>query len=458
MGARDHDDDAPVLRVPPHSAEAEQAVLGGLLLDQRAFDLAAGMLTEADFYRHEHRLIWRAISGLAMAFKTVDPVSVFGRLQAAGDDRQIAAALPYLNELAQAVPSAAGMRRYAEIVRERSVLRALVALADEASTQAFRNNDPAAVIDALSTKLLQLERRQTRQEPVALADLVVKAMDRLNDVAAGNVPPAWPTKIPTLDRLLNGGLMPGRVYVLAARPKIGKSSFALQLGLTMAAQDLPVLALSQEMPASEVTERALANLGEVDYGRLQRGKLHDAEWSGMTDAVERSRALPLWVDDQAALRLSDMRAKARHVRGLKVLIVDYLQLSQGSGTGKGENRNAEIEEISRGLKALAKQLNLAVIVLSQLNRKVDDRADRKPILSDLRDSGAIEQDADAIIFLWPGRTLDTGMRLVGCEVAAQRAGETGEFVLQFEGAVQRWRESTESLKGPNYGQAKEPRL
>jgi replicative DNA helicase len=151
-----------------------------------------------------------------------------------------------------------------------------------------------------------------------------------------------------------------------------------------------------------------------------------------------------------------MRAKARHVRGLKVLIVDYLQLSQGSG--KAENRNADIGEISRGLKALAKQLDVCVILLSQLSRKVEERSDKRPIVSDLRDSGEIEQDADAIVFLWPGRVLETGAKLIGCEVAKQRGGPTGEFVLQFEGAVQRWVESTETLRGPTYGQAKEPRL
>jgi replicative DNA helicase len=454
MGARDHDD-APVLRVPPHSAEAEQSLLGSLMLDPRPFDAAAGIVGEADFFRHEHRVIWRAIAGLVAACKSVDPVSVLERLQASGD-LQHTGGLKYLNDLAQSVPGAAGVRRYAEIVRERAVLRAVVALADEAATQAFRLDGPSEVIDTLSTKLLQLERRQTRQEPVALADLVTKAMDRISDVAAGNVPPAWPTKIPTLDRLLQDGLRPGKLIVLGARPAVGKSSFALQLGLTMADQGLPVLALSQEMPASEVTERALSHLGGVDYGRLQRGKLHDAEWGGVTDAVERARTLPLWVDDQAALRLSDMRAKARHVRGLKVLIVDYLQLSQGSG--KAENRNADIGEISRGLKALAKELDVCVILLSQLSRKVEDRSDKRPIVSDLRDSGEIEQDADAIVFLWPGRVLETGAKLIGCEVAKQRGGPTGDFVLQFEGAVQRWVESTETLRGPSYGQAKETRL
>ena len=248
--------------------------------------------------------------------------------------------------------------------------------------------------------------------------------------------------------MTNGGFRGGKVYVLAARPSVGKSSFAQALGLKFAADGLPVLMLSQEMPDSELAERALANMGEADYSRLQRGKLHDAEWGGISDAAERLRDMPFWVDDQAALRLSDIRAKARMVKGLKVLVLDYLQLSAGSGQARGENRNSEIEEISRGLKALAKQMDVAVIVLSQLNRKVEERNDKRPQLGDLRDSGAIEQDADVVLLLWPARPLTDHTVLVGCEVAKQRGGKKGEFALDFEGRHQRWRESAAPLKGP----------
>jgi replicative DNA helicase len=443
------DDEVSRLRVPPHSVEAEQSVLGGLLMDNGAWDRAAELLTESDFYSHQHRVIWAAIAELSERHKPSDVVTVLERLQAAhkADD---AGGLAYLNALAQSVPSAANMRRYAEIVRERSVLRSLIAACDDGATAAFnpQGKTVAEVLDLVGTKLAQLERSTVRQEPRPLADFVVRQLDRINDIAEGNVTAGWPTGFPSLDSMTEGGFRGGKVYVVAARPSVGKSSFAQALGLKFAANGLPVLMLSQEMPGSELAERALANLGEADYSRLQRGKLNDAEWGGVSDAADRVRDMPFWVDDQAALRLSDIRAKARMVKGLKVLVLDYLQLSAGSGQQRGENRNSEIEEISRGLKALAKQMDIAVVVLSQLNRKVEDRADKRPQLGDLRDSGAIEQDADVVLLLWPARPLTEHTTLVGCEIAKQRGGRKGEFAFDFEGRFQRWRESAAPIKGP----------
>lgn len=444
-------DDTSRLRVPPHSVEAEQSVLGGLLCDNSAFDRVGDLLTEADFYSHDHRLVFGAIMALVMANKPADIVTVFERMQAAGKAQDIGG-LAYLNGLAMSVPGASNVRRYAEIVREKSVLRAVIAACDEGATAAFntQGKDTGTVLDALSTRLLAIEGRQVRQQPRTLASVAVRRLDHIGDIEAGNVTPGWPTGFPTLDNLLQGGFRGGKLIVLAARPSVGKSSFAQHLGLQFARQGLPVLMLSQEMPDTEVADRALTMLGEADYSRLQRGKLEADEWSRISVAAEDLASMPFWVDDQAALRLGDIRAKARMVKGLKVLIVDYLQLSAGSG--RGENRNTEIGEISRGLKALAKQLDVTVLLLSQLSRKVEDRADKRPQLSDLRDSGEIEQDADAVLFLWPGRPLTTGAKLLGCEVAKQRGGPLGEFVLQFEGGLQRWRESTAPLKGPVFRQ------
>lgn len=444
------DDDLSRLRVPPHSVEAEQSVLGGLLMDNAAWDRAAEVLTESDFYSHQHRVIWSAIAGLVQHSKPADVVTVFERLQVAGKADE-AGGLAYLNAVAQSVPSAANMRRYAEIVRERSVLRSLIAACDEGATAAFNPGSRSVrdVLDLVGTKLAQLERTTVRKEPRLLVDVAVQRLDHINDVASGNVTPGWATGFPTLDGYTDGGFRGGKVYVMAARPSVGKTSFAQTLGLKFAGNGLPVLMLSQEMPESELADRALANLGEADYSRLKRGKLHDDEWSGISEAAERLNAMPFWVDDQAALRLSDIRAKARMVKGLKVLILDYLQLSAGSGQQRGENRNSEIEEISRGLKALAKQLDIAVIVLSQLNRKVEERGDKRPQLGDLRDSGAIEQDADVVLLLWPARTLTEHSNLIGCEVAKNRDGRRGEFALDFEGRHQRWRESAAPIKGPS---------
>jgi replicative DNA helicase len=460
MSARDDipdDDGAATLRVPPHSLVAEQSVLGAMLMDNAAFDRVADLLLDADFYRHEHRTIFAAAAGLIGANKPADVVTVFERLQSLGKGAEVGG-LRYLNELAQSVPGSSAARRYAEIVRERSVMRQLIALCDEAATGAFNPQERTAgtLLDELSTKLRAIETRQLRQVPKLLSEVAVRQVDHISDLAAGNVLPGWPTGIPTLDNLLNGGFKPGKVVVIGARPSVGKSSFAMHLGLKFAADGLTTLMLSQEMPDSELAERAMSNLGQIDYSRLQRGKLHADEWAGLTDATDQIIRLPFYVDDQPALRLADIRAKARMVKGLKVLIVDYLQLSAGSGKGRGEsNRNAEIEEITRGCKQLAKELGLSLILLSQLGRDVEKRPDKRPMLSDLRDSGGIEQDADVVLFLYPGRPFSDVQKLVGLDVAKQRGGPLGEVVLAFEGRLQQWHETTAPLKGPNVRNAPE---
>ena len=362
------------LRIPPHSLEAEQSVIGGLLLDNSAWDRAGDLLTDSDFYRYEHRHIYAAIGALVNATKPADVITVFEQLKGIGkaDD---CGGLVYLNSLAQSVPSAANMRRYAEIVRDRAVQRKMIAAVDEASTMLWTSTDVDAAIDRIATVAAELQRRQVRKAPRLLGDILIERVDRITDLQSGEVEAGWPTRVPSLDRMLNGGLRPGMVYVLAARPSIGKSSFVEALAISLAEQDLPVLMLSQEMPEGEVADRAISSIGGIDYGTLQSGKLNDFEWSQLSDAVERGRVLPFHIDDQAALRLGDIRAKARMVPGLKVLILDYLQLS--ASTGEHANRNAEIEEISRGLKALAKDMGIAVIELSQLNREVEKRANKR---------------------------------------------------------------------------------
>lgn len=432
------------LRVPPHSLEAEQSVIGGLLLDNRAWDRAGDLLADGDFYRFEHRHIYAAIGALVNATRPADVITVFEHLQGIGKAEECGG-LSYLNALAQSVPSATNMRRYAEIVRERAVQRRMIAAIDEASTMLWTTNDVDGAIDRVATMVHELQHRQVRKAPRLLGDVLVERVDRISELHSGEAEAGWPTRIPSLDRMLNGGLRPGMVYVLAARPSIGKSSFVESLAIALAEQDLPVLMLSQEMPEGEVADRALSSIGGIDYGTLQSGKLNDIEWSLLSDAVERGSALPFHVDDQAALRLGDIRTKARLVPGLKVLILDYLQLS--ASTGEHSNRNAEIEEISRGLKALAKDMGIAVIELSQLNREVEKRANKRPNLSDLRDSGAIEQDADVVMFLWPVREFEgEGRRILGLGVDKNRQGKKGEFGLDFFGAFQRWSESTADIR------------
>ncbi|MBV8500761.1 MAG: replicative DNA helicase [Paucibacter sp.] len=428
------------LRVPPHSVEAEQSVLGGLLIDNSAWDKAADLLTDSDFYRYEHKLIFAAVGRLVNAGKPADVVTVFEELTSIG--KAEGGGLSYLNALAQSVPSAANLRRYSEIVREYSLHRRLIALVDAAAATAWAPGLPMSDrLDRIAASVSALERGTQRRQPKALADLIVERIDHVNAVAEGNAADlGWSTRCGPLDEMLNGGLRPGHVYVIAARPAVGKSSFSQQLALVLAEQGLPTLYLSQEMPGSEVADRALANLGRIGFGKIQTAQLSDGEWSSLSEAVDRGARLPLFVDDQAALSIGDIRAKARSVKGLRVLVLDYLQLCAGSG----DNRNAEIETLSRGLKALAKEMGIAIVSLSQLNRAVESRNGQRPRLSDLRDSGAVEQDADVVAFLWRVRTAGE-RQIIGLAVEKNRQGRCGAFGLDFDGDVQRWAVSTADI-------------
>jgi replicative DNA helicase len=272
------------------------------------------------------------------------------------------------------------------------------------------------------------------------------AIDRYTDLSEGKRTPATPTGIAPLDRVLNGGLRGGKVYGIAARPSVGKSSLARSIGLFVA-RKTPTLLLSQEMPGDEVADCAVAQLGGINSRNLQTGQLEDRDWGALADAVEEARNLPFYVDDQGSLSLNDIRAKARLVKGCGCVILDYLQLSRS--TMKGGTRNDQVGEISRGLKALAMALNVPVIVLSQLSREVEKRADKEPQLTDLRDSGEIEQDLDVAIFLWTVKEFDEGARrIVGCKVAKHRGGSKGRFALEFQADRYRWYESTASLDAP----------
>lgn len=435
------------LRRPPQAIHAEQGLLGALLLDNRAADAVAGIVTETSFYDASHRLIFAAVLRLVRASKPADVVTVWGHLQARGEAETVGG-LQYLNALAQGTPGSSNARRYAELVADRATLRTLIAACDEAATAAFAADGKTAaeVVAEAAAKLQGLERQQMPRAPKLLADVLVGRLDRLQAVADGTEQPGTPTGIPRLDRALSGGIKPGGLYVLAARPSVGKSSLAQAIGLKVAATAGPVLMLSQEMPDSEVADRALSHLSRVDYGAIQTGDLDDEAWGRVSDGVEAGRDLPFFIDDQPALKVGDIRAKARAVKGLKLLIVDYVQLCAGDEK-PGANRNTEIEAITRALKALAKDMQLSILLLSQLNRDVEKRPGKEPMLSDLRDSGAIEQDADVVLFLWPYRepASEGASRLVGCKLEKNRQGSKPRFLLDFQGAHQRWGESVEEF-------------
>lgn len=443
----EREDEVAKLRVPPNSAEAEQGVLGGLLMDNAGWDRVADVLVEADFYRLEHRLIFATIGSMVGACRPADVLTVFERLEREGKAED-AGGLSYLAALAQSVPSAAHVRRYAEIVRERSLRRALIAAADEIAAMGFKlDGDFSEQMNLAGEMFAALTQRQVKQAPVDLSTLVVRAIDRYTELAEGVKTPAISTGIAPLDRVLNGGLRGGKTYGFAARPSVGKSSIARSVGLAVAGAGVPTLLLSQEMPGDEVADCVLAQLGSIPSDRLQTGRLDGDEWGHLTEAVERAARLPFYVDDQGALTLHDIRNKARLVKGCGCIVLDYLQLSQS--TLRGVSTNDQVAEISKGLKALAMSMNVPILVLSQLNRDVERRADKEPQLSDLRDSGAIEQDLDVCVMLWTHREFDDGARrIVGCKVPKHRGGPKGRFALEFKASTYRWYESECSLDAP----------
>lgn len=393
------------LRIPPHSIEAETSVLGGLLLDNAAWDRVGDMLSGADFYRYEHQLIFGAIEALTMACKPADVVTVFEHLQRQGKAEE-AGGLSYLNELSQYLLSAANLRRYAEIVRERSVLRSLVSASDEIAMAAFNPGSRSVVelLDEAQQKVFAIgDQGQARDEWQSSDAGVAQAIDLIqtrhdNPDAGGFIP----TGLSELDEKLNGGLRPGKVYVIAARPSMGKTSLALTIGDHIATEEgHPVGVLSMEMPKDEVQDRRVSMNSGVRYDKILRPeRMSDFDWAAVSTAVEALRQVPLYVSDQSALTINQLRSKARALKrrhGLSVLIVDYIGLMES--TDRRASRSEKIGEISRGIKALSKELGIAILLLAQLNREVEKRPNQRPILADLRESGDIEQDADVVLFV-----------------------------------------------------------
>lgn len=425
----------------PWSAEAEQSLLGALLLNCREAYDRAQPITKGDFYDERHGLIFEAIELTHQRRMPVDVVTVSHQLRETGSS-EIVGGLVYLGELLNAVPGVSGTKRYAEIVRDKSRQRALILATEEAREIAMQPGAMPERLDKITSLFLGLQRQTITRVPRTLAEIAIQRTEYYERLETGDVVAGWPTHIPSLDRMLNGGLRPGALYILAARPSVGKSSFSQTLGMEQARAGRKVLFLSQEMAAEELADRGVAAAGRVDYSALMTGRMKQEDWSRAAEALGAHELEHFHVDDQPALTLMDVRAKAKQVPGLSMLILDYLQLC----SGKGDNRNAEIEQISRGLKALAKELNIAVIALSQLNREVEKRPGKRPVLSDLRDSGSIEQDADVVLFLWPVRELADSARLVGLGIEKNRQGRCGSFGLHFEGNYQRWHESAESIE------------
>ena len=430
------------LRVPPHSIEAESSVLGGLLLDNGAWDRVGDLLVDNDFYRHEHKLIYAAIGALVNASKPADVITVNEQLQNQGKADEMGG-LGYLNSLAQYVPSASNIRRYAEIVRERSILRKLVSASDEIATNAFNPQGKAIdrILDEAEQKIFNIgeEGSRMKQGFQSMDTLVVELLDRVQEMANNpNDITGVPTGFYDLDRMTSG-LQPGDMVVLAARPSMGKTAFAINIAEHVALNEgLPVAVFSMEMGASQLAVRVVGSIGRIDQGHLRTGKLSDDEWPRLTEAIEKLRTVSLHIDETPGLTSSELRANARRLARqcgkLGLIVVDYLQLMSGSGGAGGDNRATELGEISRGLKMLAKELQCPVIALSQLNRSVEQRTDKRPMMSDLRESGAIEQDADIIMFIYRDDYYNKDSKEPGVAeiiIGKQRNGPTGTVKLTF---------------------------
>lgn len=442
------------LRIPPHSAESEMALLGGLLLDNRAWDLVADILTESDFYRYEHRLLFTAIAQLVNANKAADVITVWSRLEATGKGAEVGG-INYLASLAQYVPSAANIRRHAETVRERSVLRNLISASDEIATSAFnpQGRPVAEIADEAERKIFNIieARGSEGDEWESMEQMVVRELDRIQEQSAGNDERAAeyiPTGLTEWDDMLDGGLRPGQLVIVGGRPSMGKSALADAVALHAAVNlGLPVGKFSMEMENEEGAQRALSSVGKVPMHALRRPeRMSDIDWSNLTAGVEKLAKVPFYSNDTGGLNINQIRTKARVLkrkRGLRLLVVDYLQLMTGTDTRAP--RTYQLEEASRGLKSLAKELGIPIIALVQVGRGVEKEVNPMPKMSDIKDCGAIEQDADIILFIHRPIVANPDLGddwrfLANCQMVKQRGGATGKFDLMYVGKHTRFKD------------------
>jgi replicative DNA helicase len=436
------------LQTPPHSVEAEQAVLGGLLLDTQAWDQVGDSIVTEDFYRPDHRQIFEAIADLVTESKPIDVVTVAERLNARGKLADVGG-LAYLSTLVRDTPTAANARAYAQIVREKSLLRSLVSAGNAISSSVFAEEGMSArdLVNLAEQRVFEIAERGARRTEGAqwvrrmLPGLIEKIdewhnnPDAMRGVATGFL---------DFDRR-TGGLRGGDLVIVAGRPSMGKTTLAINMAENVALDPNvkgSVLIFSMEMPAEQLMTRMLSSVGGVPLHDIRSGRVTDHDWARISSATSQLQEARIFIDEGAGLTPTELRARARRVKrehGLNLVVVDYLQLMQVTGTK--ENRATEISEISRGLKALAKELDVPVIALSQLNRSVEQRENKKPVMSDLRESGAIEQDADMILFIYREEVYDKNTPRKGeadIDLAKHRNGETGHFLLTFQGQFTRF--------------------
>ena len=443
------DDAAAAVRRPPQSISSEQSILGGLMIDNNALDSIVDLIQSKDFCRRDHQLIFDHIVEMIQKGRPADVLTVTESLRDAGLENEMGGFV-YLNELVNNTPSAANIRRYAEIVHDKAVLRQLITAGDKmvSSALAPEGRETAQILDEAEREVLAINEQNARGKRgfQAMQVLVKDVSQRLIDIYQNQRDSdvtGVPTGYPNLDREL-AGLQRGDLIIIAGRPSMGKTSFAINIAENIGVkQGLPVAVFSLEMGGDQLAQRLISSVANIDAQKLRKAHLEDEEWAAFSKAVHRLEKKPIYIDDTPALMISELSSRARRLMNqtgpLGLIVVDYIQLM--TGRAGSDNRSTELSEISRGLKALAKELNCPVIVLSQLNRSLEQRADRRPIMSDLRESGAIEQDADVIMFIYRDVVYNKDTpdkNLAEIIIAKQRNGPIGTLRMVFKGGNTRF--------------------
>lgn len=456
--ASDTKQDAKVekLKIPPHSMEAEQSVLGSMLIAPDSWDKVAEIVVEGDFYNRSHQTIFKAIIRLLSADKPIDLITVSEELES-HDELEEAGGFAYLGELAKNTPSSANVVAYSEIIRERAVTRELIGVAHEIAEVGYNpeGRDSTDILDLAETKVFEIAEKRTGENegPQNVESVLGKTIDRLEALIKTNKEVTGvSTGYTDLDKKTSG-LQPSDLIIVAARPSMGKTTFAMNLcENAMLIEDKPVLVFSLEMPAEQIMMRMLASLSRVDQTKIRTAQLDDEDWARISNTMAMLKDKDnLFVDDSSGLTPMEVRTRARKLArdrgGISMIMIDYLQLMRVPSLS--ENRTLEIAEISRSLKALAKELKVPVVALSQLNRGLEQRADKRPINSDLRESGSIEQDADLIMFIYRDEVYNENTELKGISeiiLGKQRNGPIGTVRLTFQGQFSRF----DNYAGPAY--------
>ncbi|MAA64673.1 MAG: replicative DNA helicase [Alteromonadaceae bacterium] len=454
------DADTSRIKVPPHSIEAEQAVIGGLMLDNSKWDAVSEVITSADFYRQDHRLIFAAIERLAGDGEPLDVVTLSEFLERGGDIDD-AGGINYLAEMAEKTPGASNIGAYANIVRERSVIRQLIevsgGIADSAFNPKGRTSDD--LLDEAERNVFKIAESRAKEGtgPQSINPILTKALSRIETLfESGDAITGTTTGFKDLDEWTSG-MQPSDLVIVAGRPSMGKTTFAMNLvENALMGSGEPVLVFSMEMPADSIVMRMLSSLGRIDQTRMRSGRLEEEDWPRLTSAVSLLKDKPLYIDDTAGLSPTEMRSRARRIARenngkIGLIMVDYLQLMRVPGSTEG--RTAEISEISRSLKGLAKELSCPVVALSQLNRSLEQRPNKRPVNSDLRESGAIEQDADVIMFIYRDEVYNEDSADKGIAeiiIGKQRNGPIGTVRLAFIGKYTKFEDLAHGDYGGDY--------